>query len=106
MRIIDTENKILTGDNHPQLKIGDKLYLVDDRKKTLDKINEVQSDVTLSQNEKERKTFMLALGEENAREILDMDLSVEGYINLTYYIMSAITGKDFEEIKKSSEEKN
>ena len=26
MRIIDTGDKILTGDNHPQLKIGDKLY--------------------------------------------------------------------------------
>ena len=55
MRIIQTEDKILTGDNHPQLQIGDKLYLVDDRKKTFDQINEIQSDVTLSQNEKERK---------------------------------------------------
>ncbi len=106
MRIIDTENKILTGDNHPGLKIGDKVYTVDDRKKILDKINELQSDATLSQSEKETKIFELALGVENAREILEQDLTVEGYINLTYYVMAAMTGKSYEEIKKQSEEKN
>lgn len=107
MRIIETQDKILTGDNHPQLQIGDKLYLVDDRKKTFDKINEVQSDVTLSQNEKERKIFELALGEINAREILDNEeLTVSGYKNLTYFILAAITGSTFEEIKEQSEQKN
>lgn len=107
MRIIQTEDKILTGDNHPQLQIGDKLYLVDNRKKTFDKINEVQSDVTLSQNEKERKIFEFALGEVNAREILDNDeLTVSGYKNLSYFILAAITGNTFEEIKEQSEQKN
>ncbi|MEI3507822.1 MAG: hypothetical protein V8R01_01615 [Bacilli bacterium] len=40
MRIIDTgvTKEILSGDNHPQLKIGDKLYTVDDRQSTFDKI--------------------------------------------------------------------
>lgn len=103
MRIIDTENKILTGDNHPSLKIGDNLYIVDDRKSTLDKITEVQSNNELSQSEKERKIFEFAFGVEKAQEILNMDLTVEGYINLTYYTMSAITGKSFEEIKAQSE---
>lgn len=107
MRIIDAEGKVLTGDGFPQLKIGDKLYLVDDRKKTFDKINEVQSDVTISQNEKERKMFELALGEENAKELLENDnLKVTEYTNLTYLIMAAITGSTFEEIKERSESKN
>lgn len=103
MRIIDTENKILTGDNHPSLKIGDRLYIVDDRKCILDKISEIQVDDKLSQSEKEIKIFELAFGKEYAKEILDMDLTVEGYINLTYYTMAAITGKSFEEIKEQSE---
>lgn len=103
MRIIDTENKILTGDNHPSLKIGDNLYIIDDRKSTLDKITDVQSSDELSQSEKERKIFEFAFGVEKAKEILDMDLTVEGYINLTYYTMAAITGKSFEEIKGQSE---
>ena len=54
MRIIDTgiTKEILSGDNHPQLKIGDKLYTVDDRQKTWEKIQETQEDKEL--NEKER----------------------------------------------------
>lgn len=107
MRIIETGDKILTGDNHPQLQIGDKLYLVDDRKKTFDAINEVQSDVTISQSERERKIFELALGVENAKELLENEeLTVSGYKNLTYFILAAITGSTFEEIKEQSESKN
>lgn len=106
MKIIDTENKILTGDNHPALKIGEKIYVVDDRKKTLDKINDIQSDPTILQKEKETKIFEIALGVEAAREILDMDITVEGYTNLTYYTLAAITGKTYEEIKEQSERKN
>ncbi len=103
MRIIDTGDKILTGDNHPQLKIGETCYIVDDRKSVLDKITEVQSSTELSQSEKEKKIFELAFGIEKAKEILDKDLTVEGYINLTYYTMAAITGKTYEEIKEQSE---
>lgn len=103
MRIIDTENKILTRDNHPQLKIGDKIYLVDDRKSTFDKVSKLQLDDKLEQSEREQKIFELAFGEENAKEILSNDLTVEGYINLTYYVMAAMTGKTYEEIKEQSE---
>ena len=103
MRIIDTGDKILTRDNHPQLKIGEICYIVDDRKSVLDKITEVQSNTELSQSEKEKRIFELAFGVEKAKEILDKDLTVEGYINLTYYTMAAITGKTYEEIKEQSE---
>ena len=92
MRIIDT--KILTGDNHPQLKVKDKLYTVDDRKSTFDKIQAVQGDNTLSQEEKDLKVFELALGEAEAKEIIDLDLSVQEYIYFTYCVMGAITGQD------------
>lgn len=99
MRIIDTENKILTGDNHPQLKIGNKLYVVDDRKSTFDKIQKIQGDASKTEQEKEQALFELSLGKKEAKELLDMDLTVEGYQNLVFYIMSAIVGKDFEEFK-------
>ena len=57
MRIIDTgiTKEILSGDNHPQLKIGDKLYTVDDRQSTWDKIQNVQANQELSNNEKTDK---------------------------------------------------
>lgn len=92
MRIIDT--KILTGDNHPQLKVLDKLYTVDDRKSTFDKIQEVQTDKNISDKERDFKVFELALGKKEAKEIMDLDLSVKDYIYFTYCIMGAITGED------------
>ena len=103
MRIIDT--KILSGDNHPQLKVLDKLYTVDDRKKTFDKIQEEQNDRTLSSSERDEKVFELALGKKEAKEILSLDLSVKDYIYLTFCIMGAITGDDPDELMKQTNEK-
>ena len=58
MRIIDTKitKEMLSGDNFPQLKIGDKLYTVDNRQSTFDKIQDIQKDVTLTDKEKQEKT--------------------------------------------------
>ena len=58
MRIIDTgiTKEILSGDNHPQLKIGDKLYTVDNRQSTWDKIQNVQADDKLNNEEKTKNS--------------------------------------------------
>lgn len=103
MRIIDTENKILTGDNHPQLKIGDRLYTVDDRKSTWDKIQALQDDDSVT--DKDTAILNLALGKKETKEILSQNLSLEGYTNLTFFVMSAITGEDFDELKKAARER-
>ena len=104
MRIIDTEDKILVGDNHPQLKIGDKLYLVDDRKSTWDKIQKVQNDDTLDDDAKQVKVLELALGKENATELLGKeDLTVAGYTSLSFFVMAAITGENYNELRERAE---
>ena len=100
MKIIDT--KIMNGDNHPQLKIGDKLYVVDDRKKTFDKIMAIQNDVKVSQEKKERAVFEMSLGKKAAQEILALDLSVKDYTYLTFCIMGAITGEDPEKLQENA----
>lgn len=104
MRIIDTgiTKEILSGDNHPQLKIVDKLYVVDNRQSTWDKIQKVQVDETISNDEKTDKIFELALGVEGAQEIKKLDLPVENYIFLTYCIMGAITGEDPKKLQESA----
>ena len=97
--------EILSGDNHPQLKIVDKLYTVDNRQSTWDKIQKVQEDTTLNDDEKTNKVFELALGKEASEEIKNMDLPVENYIYLTYCVMGAITGeepKKLQEMAKNS----
>lgn len=104
MRIIDTEDKILVGDNHPQLKIGNKLYLVDDRKSTWDKIQKVQNDDALDDDKKQLKILELALGKENAEELLGKeDLTVSGYTALSFFVMAAITGEDYNELRERAE---
>lgn len=100
MRIIDT--KILTGDNHPQLKVKDKLYTVDDRKSTFDKIQAAQMDKTLTQEQKDLKVFELALGKKEAKEIMELDLTVQEYIYFTYCVMGAITGEDPDKLMNDS----
>lgn len=96
MRIIDTgiTKEILSGDNHPQLKIVDKLYTVDNRQSTWDKIQKVQEDENLADNVKSDKIFELALGLDALNEIRKMDLPVENSIYLMYCVMGAITGEE------------
>lgn len=103
MRIIDTGDAILSGDNHPQLKIGDKLYLVDDRKSTWDKIQQVQEK---GGDNVDTEILVLALGKEAVAELVNnSDISVSGYTNLSFYVMAAITGEDYEDLKKAAKER-
>ena len=103
MRIIDTGDAILSGDNHPQLKIGDKLYLVDDRKSTWDKIQQVQK---RGGDNADAEILALALGKEAVAELdNNSDLSVSGYTNLSFYVLAAITGEDYEDLKKAAKER-
>lgn len=96
MRIIDTgiTKEILNGDNCPQLKIADKLYTVDNRQKTFDEIKKIQKNTELDDNERTNKIYELALGEDAAKEILEMNLPVESSVYLSYCIMGAIVGED------------
>lgn len=103
MRIIDTGDAILSGDNHPQLKIGDKLYLVDDRKSTWDKIQQVQKK---GGDNADAEILTLALGKEAVAELVNnSNISVSGYTNLSFYVMAAITGEDYEDLKKAAKER-
>lgn len=103
MRIIDTGDAILSGDNHPQLKIGDKLYLVDDRKSTWDKIQQAQEK---GGDNVDAEILVLALGKEAVAELVNnSDISVSGYTNLSFYVMAAITGEDYEDLKKAAKER-
>lgn len=98
MRIIDTTGKMLNKDNHPSILINGKNYIVDDRKSTFDKIQALQSDTKIKESERDLKVFELALGKAEAKEILDLDLSVQDYIYFTYCVMGAITGEEPEKL--------
>ena len=101
-RIIQTgiTKEILSGDNQPQIQVGDKLYVVDDRQSTFNKIQKIQDDLKLNEEDKTKKIFEFTLGKEASEEIDKMDLPFLHYVNLTYCIMAAITGEEPEELKK------
>lgn len=94
-RIIDT--KIGTNKSRPELKIGDKLYKVDNRKKTFDKITDLQG-----KDEAEDKIMELALGKNEAKEVLDLELTVEEYTYLVFCIIGAITGQNPDELQEEA----
>ena len=104
MRIIDTgiTKEILSGENFPQLKIADKLYTVDNRQKTFDKITKVQKNTELDDNERTNKIYELALGKDAAKEILKMNLPVESSVYLSYCIMGAIVGDDPKKLQEEA----
>ena len=104
MKIIDTgiTKEILSGDNRPQLKIGDNFYTVDNRQSIFDKIQDVQKDNELTEKEKSSKIYELALGKKASEEIEKMDLPVENSIFLTFCLMGAITGEDPKKLQEQA----
>lgn len=105
MRIIDTTGKMLVADNKPSILINNKNYVVDDRKSTFDKIQEIQNDKTITESERDAKVFELALGKKEAKEIMDLDMSVKDYIYFTYCVMGAITGENPDKLMEESSKK-
>lgn len=105
MRIIDTgiTQEILSMDNHPQIRIAGKDYVVDDRQKTFDKMQEIQADRTLSETERTKKIYNLALGETATNDILNLDLTVDQNRHLSFCIMGAITGQDPKVLEAAAE---
>lgn len=104
--IIETKDLITFGEDFPKLLIGDKTYPVNDLKETADKIDEVFADTKSSQKEKETKILSLALGEENAKELMAKKMNVKSYRNLVQLIMATIQGITLEEFQKQIEQKN
>lgn len=104
-KIYQTDGKILTGDNFPQIQIGQKLYVVDNRRSTYNNIQKVITEGKTNPKEGvdyDIEILKLALGEEHATEIEKMDLSVQSFNELTIYIMAAIQGEEYEKIKEAT----
>ncbi len=101
MNIIDT--KINLSSERPQLKIGDKLYKVDNRKKTYDKFMKIQADNTISEDEKEEKIMEIFLGEKQAKEILNIEMTVAEYKYLTFCVLGAVTNESPEKLMENAE---
>lgn len=92
-KIYTTDGKLLT--ETPQIQIGDKLFAIDNRKSTYDKMQEAVSKCT--NGNEERIILEHAFGKAQMKEIDAMELSVKGMMNLLTYVHAAIFDISFEE---------
>lgn len=93
------DSKLLTGT--PEIRIGDKVYPVDDRQKTVKKILDI-----CDKNAEEKnldmidEVFKLAFSQKDFKEIDDTNLSWAAYQELFELVISAVTGQEKEEIEE------
>ena len=85
-KLYTLDGKLLT--ETPEIRIGEKVYPVDSRQKTVKKI--------LALGERIDEALKLALGDENAVEIDRMDMPFPAYQRLFELVMNAVTGQEDE----------
>lgn len=85
----------------PEIRIGDKIYKVDDRQKTVKKFSKLgQNDSDDGDNE----MIKLALGEKAAKEIDEMNLPFPAQTELIILIGAAMTGEEPDAVRSRFQE--
>ena len=101
-KLYTLDGKLLT--ETPEIRVSEKIYAVDNRKKTVDKIlkkvESMSGEETTAQTSQEAVTLImeLALGPKAAKEIDDMNIPYPAYQKLFTLLMAAVTGEDEDEI--------
>lgn len=95
-KMIDISAKLTN--ERPKLKLAeDKVYEIDDRKNTILKLDQKMKSGDIEDLAFIDEVIKMTLGEEAAKEISEMDLSMSAYQNIMIEIMAAIMGESFEE---------
>lgn len=98
------DNKLLT--ETPEIRIGDKVYPVDDRVNTVKKILEISKNVSDDLYGGISKVLDLALGKKAAKEVEDMNMPFAAYQKMFELVMTAITGEDVDVIADRFQDKD
>ena len=95
------DNKLLCGS--PELRIGDKVYSIDDRKNTVKKAMKLFNQKGESDDmETSDEILKLAFGK-RFKEIDAMDMSFAAYQELILMTIAAMTGQEVEDLKKDED---
>lgn len=93
-KLYTLDEKLLVG--RPEVRIGDKIFAVDDRKKTFEKleklIKEDQESIAAID-----KALQMLLGSAACKQIEEMELSFNAYQALFSLVMDAVTGAEPEQ---------
>lgn len=92
-KLYTLDNKLLTG--APEVRIKDKVYPVDDRKRTVSKILAVSQEKDKSEDEMINEVFELAFGKK-AKEVIKFaeDMPWAAYQELFSLVLAAVTGQE------------
>ncbi len=101
-RMYTLDNKLLTGT--PEIRIGDKVYPVDDRVKTVKKIMKLYENNKDQSIDDAQKVLEIAFGAEAAKEIDGLELPFAAYQQLMQLVMSAMTGEEPEKAEERFQE--
>lgn len=94
-KIIDISSKLTN--ERPKLKLAeDKIYDIDDRKNTIILLNQKMEKLDMNDINAIDEMISVVLGEDAAKEINDMNLSIMAYQSIMIAIMAAVTGEKYE----------
>ncbi len=100
MKLYTLDNKLLC--EGPEIRIGDKVYPIDDRQKTVEKVMALQKKMEDEdqQNVSElmKEAFKLVFTPKVAKELDDMNMHFPAYQKLFEIVMGAITGEEPEKV--------
>lgn len=88
-KLYTLDGKLLT--ETPEIRIGEKVYPVDNRTSTVKKLMKIDQDDT-------NAILKLAFGDKAAKEIADQDIPFVAYLQLVKVVIAAMTGEDEDEI--------
>lgn len=101
MKMYTIDGALLT--EQPEIRIGDKVYPVDDRKSTVEKIMKRTASGGDNMQMME-DALQLALGKEAAKEVSAMDLHFAAYLRVFETVSAIISGETPEEVRTRFQE--
>lgn len=100
-KLYTLDSKLLVGS--PEIRIGEKVYPIDDRQKTVKKLMKMTADTkTAADNIDE--VIKMAFGAKAAKEIDEMNMPFAAYQQLFELVVAAMTGEDPEEVSTRFQE--
>ena len=90
-KLYTLDNKLLT--ETPEIRIGEKIYPVDNRQKTVEKIMAITEDKKKNTRDGITETLSLSMGKAAADEIDAMNMPFPAYQKLFEIVLAAITGE-------------
>ena len=96
MKLYTIDGALLT--ERPEIRVGDKVYPVDDRKSTVEKVMKMSRDASQGDLKMMDETLRITLGADAANEISALDMPFPAYMKLFETVMAAITGETPDEV--------